>query len=515
MGMVVIGVNTLEIDATTCDSFNPYTERNRTMSSTVRNVGIVILSLLVPLVAGHIAHKIYCAGFASGTHDGAMMQGIQSYRLGEDRGLRAGFMAGRTQGRIEQAEADGTTPITTPVDDMSFKEPTALVRRPKDFSEGIKEVKWTGEVGATDLGGEYAAGIQNFFDEFRLAAAKGDLVKIANLFDSTRRMGGVTSDPNSWSAPPSAEEMVCFLKASGPLLIAMLGRDECRIRKVKFIQPGTDAIVYVRSRTEDHVIKMRWWLRREGDKWCYYDFEELTLPVRQAAWSEARRTCPNVVSELGLASMKLFAGDEDTGAILQALAELDDTKLPVPVKASRLHLMAAAMYELGRYADAITMADRTLAVSPDVPAAYLVRGTCHNELKQYPAAIEDADRYAERLGKDAEYYVIVGDALRGEGRDTEAITAYKNALADNPQQLDAFLGLIQVIPAGQTPTLATCYKGLGDVEEVFVTLADELLLQGDSTTLRKLIVLQKSVRPGDENIAEAEDRLAEPKAKDR
>jgi len=379
--------------------------------------------------------------------------------------------------------------------------------------------------GPRELGGEHATDIRAFFDELKRGVVEGDKQKVANLFD-LRMTIDLLKQQKMLSAEIAGheDEAAAFLgrdvaKAITASATGWHWWDRHEVRHVRFVRPGIEAVVYVRMWGDGGSAKMRWWLYRKGDKWLAYDFEDLSLPMRMSAlqafgWKEAVGNDPSFASMLrfGPAIQEVLTGDTERG--LATLRSLEKAKFPPTFEAMRLSFISLALLDLGQYADAIRAADQAEALTNDMPMIPEIRGHCHNALGQHSKALADAERLAECLGKDATYFTIVGDAYRGLGRAVDAIRAFESALADDPSDIDAFMGLVRVLPAGQRQSLFDRYRGLGKVGEKFPAMAGQLLAERDADALRALIDLHRAIRPGDGNVAVFERKLAELKSSD-
>ena len=370
-----------------------------------------------------------------------------------------------------------------------------------------------------EVGGEHAAGINAFFDELRHAVAEGDKDKVAELFDCRMTFRLVKQQKILPTSVIADEDKIAeYLSREianqmvNPSVVS--GWDRHEIRHVRFIRPGIEAVVYVRMRGDGVSAKMRWWLFRKGGKWSAYDFEDCTLPFRMSfmmmyGLEKAARNdlSPMFVLDLTQAIQEVLSGDTRAG--LAKLRGLEKAEFAPVVEAMRLLFISASLFILLEYEGALTAADQAEVLNNDMPLVHKIRGDCHNALEQYAKALNDAERYAKCLGKDAIYFLIVGNARRGMGQTAEAIRAYENALADNPSDIEPFLMLVKTLPAEQSQNLAKHYKGLGKVDDKFTVMADQLFAERDAASLRTLIDLHRGIRPGDRNIAVFERKLSE------
>ena len=285
------------------------------------------------------------------------------------------------------------------------------------------------------------------------------------------------------------------------------------IRAVRFFKDETEGVVYSRHWDADGVSsRMRWWLIRENDKWRAYDCENLHMAARLSTmvglgFRMVDQQDPSVkrFPELVGAMREYAAGD--TESALTKLQKLDGARFPPVLESARLMMIAAILSDNGEYECAIATANRASTQNTDVPLIYLIYAASHNGLKQYEKALEHASRYAELLGKDADYYTEVGDAYLGMGRTADAIQAYESGLVDDAQSGHNVLGLMRVLPDDQRHAVVKYYKQLNDVDEWLVAFGQRLVREKDRKTLQTLSEIHKRAFSGSEDLVQHEKEL--------
>ncbi len=130
-----------------------------------------------------------------------------------------------------------------------------------------------------------------------------------------------------------------------------------------------------------------------------------------------------------------------------ALALGRRTTAAYPDSAEALGIVVDAQVELGRYPDAVRSAQAMVDRKPNL--ASLSRISYLRELYGDPtgaiAALTEARTAGSGSRADVAYVsVLLGDLLRGQGRLTEAIRAYDDALASVPTYTPASVGLARV-----------------------------------------------------------------------
>jgi len=412
------------------------------------------------------------------------------------------------KGKYSRAEADYKE--ASRLDPKLGREPTVENETKAGKNQEIVK-SFTGK--SSDDGGEHAAGIKKFFDDFGAALSSGDVGRIADLFDSRILLGllkqqGMLPDAIRQDEVLRSMDQALPSQLADPVVGVQWERYE--IRGVRFVKDETEAMIYSRHWDADDIsFRMRWWLFRENDKWRAYDFEDLHMAARFSTmvgvgFKMGDQRDPSVKSfpELVNAMQEYAAGD--TESALVKLQELDGVAFPPVLESVRLMMIATVLRDNVDYKRAIAAADRAVAQNTDVPLVYLVYSASYNGLKQYKKALEHANRYAELLGKDADYYTEVGDAYLGMGRTTDAIQAYESGLADDAQSGHNVLGLMRVLPDDQRHAAVKYYKQLNDVDEWLVAFGQRLLREKDRKTLQTLLEIHKRVLPDSQDIVEYE-----------
>ena len=116
--------------------------------------------------------------------------------------------------------------------------------------------------------------------------------------------------------------------------------------------------------------------------------------------------------------------------------------------------LATALRSLKRYEDAIACCRRALTVQPDLPEAYLNLGLAHQGAAHWAHA-EQAFRWvAENRPTDSRGPQALANCLREQGRTSDAIALYREALGRNPDDAAAHLGLGTLLLTEMSPAAA-------------------------------------------------------------
>ena len=365
---------------------------------------------------------------------------------------------------------------------------------------------------------EPSADVRRFFDRLRPALDDGDAAAVLEMFDVAAMLdaAGTQVALPTGSARKRAIEM---LQKDMPRRLADpatgIGWVRYEIRAVRPL-PGEPERVMVYSRHWDAAgitSKLRWWLVRDGDRFRAYDFENLDLAMRTSTMIgvgfQTGQSSPGLLAELQqLLTASQSAVEGNVEPALATLEGLDDAGLPPVIEAFRLSIIAGLRVDRREFTAALTAAERAWKLNDDMPYMHLVLASCHTGLGRYEQALGHAEDYAALLGKDADYYVEVGDAQRGRGEPDLAEAAYRAGLADDRQSGMSVLGLLRLLPPERRDEVLPDYRALEDLDEWFAAFAERLLQLQEPDTLRGLIEMHEGVQPDDENLGYYRDELA-------
>lgn len=156
--------------------------------------------------------------------------------------------------------------------------------------------------------------------------------------------------------------------------------------------------------------------------------------------------------ELGRARLLLDAGRAEG-----ALPLLDQWLAAHPDDPEGLRLMTLAQYKLGRYAQAVDVGRRAVAVAPRSPDAHYIFGAAlwqHGDLTPAAAEADAAIRLAPRW---AEAYVVATNVAVDRGRLAEAHTFADTAMSLDPQSTTVLSAKGRVELRGGHPDAARRY----------------------------------------------------------
>jgi len=122
----------------------------------------------------------------------------------------------------------------------------------------------------------------------------------------------------------------------------------------------------------------------------------------------------------------------------------------LPSYALDYRLRSIAWYEKGRFPEALSDIDRSVALDPDDTGALHHRGNVLLALNRFEDAREDYERTLKIFPEDGGVWNNYGIALEGLGRTNEALQAFRRATQCHPPSQNAFLGMaFEMIRSGR------------------------------------------------------------------
>jgi len=122
----------------------------------------------------------------------------------------------------------------------------------------------------------------------------------------------------------------------------------------------------------------------------------------------------------------------------------------LPSYALDYRLRSIAWYEKGRFPEALSDIDRSVALDPADVTALHHRGNVLLALNRFEDAREDYERTLKIFPEDGGVWNNYGIALEGLGRTNEALQAFRRATQCHPPSQNAFLGMaFEMIRSGR------------------------------------------------------------------
>ena len=187
-------------------------------------------------------------------------------------------------------------------------------------------------------------------------------------------------------------------------------------------------------------------------------------------------------------------GQEDFDAATESLEEVAGKPIPPFIESARW-FFAAAVAIIDDATRTLEYLDKATAFQPDLPLANYMRSVAYNMLGRHELAAVSAQKFMARFGDDADAHYQLAEALRGMGKEAEAVEQLRKALADTPNSLGnvELLGLL--LPKDQKAELAEHFVRLRDHSDGFQYLADTYEIEQDADALDVLIKAMEKINP--------------------
>ena len=146
--------------------------------------------------------------------------------------------------------------------------------------------------------------------------------------------------------------------------------------------------------------------------------------------------------------------------------------------------LAQALAGLRRFDEAQTVLDEALALAPSDPATHATAAWVASEMQNWPASEAHCRAGLAIAPKDATLLRLLGSALKSRGAPLEALRAFEDAVASNPKDVWARLGLsAALLDVGRADAARACLDPVLDLgaahPEIFANLGLAWLVRED------------------------------------
>jgi len=298
----------------------------------------------------------------------------------------------------------------------------------------------------------------------------------------------------------------------------LMNWDSYEFRNIKKL-PGNEAVVIVRHRSAGGLIlKMRWWVTKEGGAWQVFDMEDLDMNLRFST------NVGSIVAALRAEGKELVRGADNLREAMLALAirqdvdgaeaklrQIEGVKLPDPLEATRRLISGMVLLRRNQPEAALREWDNAAKIHKDMPVLNQFKGMAFNSLSRWKEAFKHLDEYQKLLGDDTLVCSEMGLCLRGLNRFAEAADSYRKALDYDPKNADAFFGLVlSLAPGAKRGDLGKRFAKLDVPHQNYDLFAQDCLQNNDPESLEELALAMTKI---DAKYAPAAYHLALAKAK--
>lgn len=126
------------------------------------------------------------------------------------------------------------------------------------------------------------------------------------------------------------------------------------------------------------------------------------------------------------------------GRLEEALKAFETASEIDPTNEEAINGQINVCLDLNRTNDAIQLVDKWIALKPDDPARWQLKGTIEAAVGRYADALKISDKLIQIQPNEARHYISRGQVLMGLGRIDDALKALEKATALDPKSPDAW-----------------------------------------------------------------------------
>ncbi len=347
----------------------------------------------------------------------------------------------------------------------------------------------------------------------RLSAGRTD--EAAEAIDMDRLLAEVRriADRPGFSRLDRRKWSTAVRKSTARALAEVVGEDfrwnDVRVTLLRPTDLDEEFLVYTRLRDMDGGLsRMRWWLCRSDEQWAIYDWEDLSLGLRQSDMiALLSKRDPEKVERLGknlLRRVQAFNASFDEGDFEEAdrrLVEVLQLSLPKRFRVEFLAIRAIVQVNAGRPIQALEYCEEGEGYGIDMPLLLLARALTCNALYRHKEARDAVLRYRWLLGSDAASCSALGDALRGLGDTAEANKVYTQGLDHDSNDIDNLVGFGLSLPPERKGEIAERFGKLQGPDTSFAWMAEAFTSEADALALEVLLTARRRAAPQDIDLA--------------
>ncbi len=271
------------------------------------------------------------------------------------------------------------------------------------------------------------------------------------------------------------------------------GWKSCKIHTVEQKPGSNDAVVVLRMLTKDgtHSSLMRFYVVKEQDRWSLYDWEDVDRIFRTSTHiamtlaAQQGQVRGNYLQ--AVLSAARFTGDGNDSVAERILSQLAGVDLGDILESTRWLLLARIKIGQGQPGDALKALDLAAKLNPDIPALSGLRAAAEQKAGNNEKAVDLAKQTLNRLGPDGRTYAVLGNALLAQGKQAEAVEAFRNGLANDPNLMDNVVGLARALPDDKKQEIGPVLAKMENAPAQFAVGADALLAAEDDAALAVLV----------------------------
>ncbi len=334
--------------------------------------------------------------------------------------------------------------------------------------------------------------IRQCLDDIVQAMTRGDSEAFANLLDIRRmieqvRRTGIIRSPDKLTESFLDTEVRKDLDT--PWVAARY-----RIARINLLNDGDEAIVYGTFWTEDErAAEMRWWLRRNNRLWQAFDWEVISVRMRNSVFnativeyldSFGMSEYERCWDELDLADERMMEGDYEGAAT--HLQRAQAARVVGALADQTSVLITLGWLEIDRNEEAIACAE--LVKLPDeTPEAYLVQAYAYEAMDDHERALEFARLYARQMGDCPTACLQIATSLEAISRHGEAAVYWQKLLRHDPGNETAQEGLASTLRQLDAEELKATLRKFDDPSSAAGNMVVDLYYYGKIAELESIV----------------------------
>lgn len=348
-----------------------------------------------------------------------------------------------------------------------------------------------------------ATGITRALWSFTAAAKRGDGGKMVACFDTDRLCDEIVATGLPGTAVFSSKrERTNLPTVLGPSLAANAQNfawDGFTIRQIKPLSTE-EVLVYLRVDIGDgYTGKFRAWLKRDGDEWRLYDYEDLSFGMRASAIVAAMTASANNSGSANQILAVIHAvrnglqqlNNSDAAGALKTLRHVDGQTAAVPPRfeALRQALIGSALIQTGDHAGALKALEIAESHDSAQPLIHLLRGAAYNGVEEPEKALASIRIYEDAVGPEAMTFYQKGAAQMMLGESALAIDLFRQGLDDTPNSAECLEGLCRALGKPGLPEIRQRLALFPNKTEAIRTVGNSAITQSDADAVEIAISL--------------------------
>ncbi|WP_395748146.1 hypothetical protein [Prosthecobacter sp.] len=301
-----------------------------------------------------------------------------------------------------------------------------------------------------------------------------------------------------------------------PVIRPVFQFQDAEIRRIDL--DGDKALIIARVHDEDNAeSKVRWWLRRRGEKWMLTDFENISVSIRlssalqmgmQAAASKEGLKMENSAK---FAQMGIALQDGDLDKALSLVKELEAVKLPAVL--GEVFLLSKVAV-LSQFDDKKEELDKALTdlekIAPTSPVLLMMRTAFCYEAEDYKNTVAWGRKLGASIGHDEDTWSMMADAFIELKEGNELLATAEGWAADYPNSVEALWTLWGALPEDQREArIKPLLEQITPAEEPLTEFATNASVEEDAAAFKLVLSVMQSRKLPPDTVKEYQSEYQE------